>query len=133
MTGKIIIATPPDDILLDGFRILSVNLNQEQSKTLSDTLLEINSDNNIIVYVYQVGSPIQWLLDKHTKSDIIVFNADSESNGMSEIILGYIAAQLNSYYFGILKDLHHVNDRVLYSSEDLGSLFERKMKRNYER
>lgn len=129
MTGKIVVVTPPDDTLLDGFRILSVNLDTEQSKMLSDTLLEIESEKNIILYVYQIGNPITWLLDKHTKADLILFNANTHPDGMTELLIGYIAAQHNSYYFGTLKDLHHVNDRVIYSTEDLGSLFERKMKR----
>ncbi len=129
MTDKIILITPPDDVLLDGLRLLTVNLDNEQSNILSKSLLNLEIESNVIVYVYNTSDPIEWLLDKQIKSDVILFNA----NSVPEMIIGYMAAQSKSYYFGTLKDLHLVNNRVIYNTEDLGSLLDRKMKRNHER
>lgn len=133
MTGKIILVTPPDDTLLDGFRIISVGLDSHQSAILSKSLLESNHENNVIVYVFEANNSLSWLFEKKIKSDVIIFNADNINSNISDMIIGYLAAQSNSYYFGILRDLQHVNDRVIYSNEDLGSLIEGKIRKKYER
>lgn len=122
MTGKILVITPPDDILLDGIRILHVELNPEQSQIVSNALLESDTPYSIINYVWKTGDSIQWLLDKHVKCNIILFNPETASNGAIELITGYIAAQPNSYYFGTLRDLHLVNNRAIYNTDDILTL-----------
>jgi hypothetical protein len=122
MTDKIIIATPPDDCFLDGIRILTVNLSHEQSNTVSQSLMSIDCTSNIICYVWKIGDPIQWLLDKKLKATITIFNADVSTDGMSELITGYIAAQPKTYYFGNLRDLQEANRNVIYTKDDLLSL-----------
>lgn len=122
MTDKILVITSPDDSLLQGIRIIHLELTEEQSSIISSALLESTLPHNIINYVWKLGDPIDWLLDKMSKSQIIIFNADNNS---SERIIGYAAAQPNSYYFGTLRDLHLANDRVIYNSNDILNLMEK--------
>jgi hypothetical protein len=125
MTDKILLVTPPDDTLLQGIRVLLVELDNNQSSMVSAALLNTNLPHNIINYVWQMGNRIDWLLDKMSKSDLIVFNAEAQNNGAIELILGYVAAQPQSYYFGNLKDLHLANDRAIYSVDELTTLLEK--------
>jgi hypothetical protein len=127
MTDKIIVATPPDDIALDGIRILVVNLTQEQGQVISNALLQFDNFNvNIVNYVWNTGNDIPWLLDKKTKSDVIIFNADVNDN----TITGYLSAYTKSYYFGTLKDLHLANNRAIYTTEDVLTLLETIVKKH---
>ncbi len=131
MTDKILVITPPDDILLQGIRILHVNLNEEQSAIVSAALMQSTLPHNIVNYVWKMGNRVDWLLDKSTKSNIIIFNA-TNLNGDSglAVMLGWIAAQPQSYYFGDLKDLQLVNDRAIYTSDDLLNIMEKISKRH---
>lgn len=131
MTDKILVVTPPDDILLQGIRLIHVNLTEDQSQIVSEALLQSKISHSIINYVWKMGDRIDWLLDKIAKSDIIIFNADSENNGAIELILGWTSAQPNSYYFGNLKDLHMANNNAIYSVDDILILLE-KVSKNYE-
>lgn len=119
MTDKIIIATPPDDCYLDAVRILTVNLTHDQSNTISQALMNLDTDVNVVCYVWKTGDPIQWLLDKKVKADCTFFNADI---GISDLIIGYIAAQSRSYYFGNLRDLQEANRNVIYTKDDVLSI-----------
>ena len=125
MTDKILVITNPDDTLLNGIRVLHVQLTEEQRQIVSSAMLNTKIPHNIINYVWNMGDPISWLLDKQPKCDVILFNADVQSNGAIELIIGYIAAQPQSYYFGILRDLHLVNDRAIYTTNDILSLLEK--------
>lgn len=123
MTDRILVVTPPDDTLLQGIRITHVQLTEEQSSIISSALLQTKLPHTIINYVWKMGNRVDWLLDKVTKSDIIIFNADVPPNG-TDIIIGWVAAQHNSYYFGNLKDLHMANDRAIYNVDDISILLE---------
>lgn len=125
MTDRVILVTPPDDIHIDGVRVLLVELDTEQSQLVSNALLQLdNLKLPVVTYVWKMGDSVEWLLDKRVKSDIIIFNADITNNGAIELIIGYISAQPGSYYFGTLRDLHLANPRVLYTSEDILNLLE---------
>jgi hypothetical protein len=128
MTDRILIVTAPDDTLLQGIRILHVELTEEQSSIVSTALLNCILPHTIINYVWKMGNPVSYLLDKVSKSDIVIFNATAPNNGAIELLIGWIAAQHNSYYFGTLKDLHRVNDRAIYSAEDILTLLEKTAK-----
>ena len=130
MTDRILVVTPPDDILLDGIRITHVQLTEDQSNTVSAALMKSESPYTIINYTWKMGDSVGWLLDKVPKSDLVIFNADVASNGAIELILGWIAAQPQSYYFGRLKDLYLANDRVIYSIDDILTLLERISKKH---
>ena len=126
MTDKILVITAPDDAPLDGIRILAVNLTQEQGQIVSNALLQFdNFSVNILNYVWRTSDSVAWLLDKKIKSDVIIFNADEENN----TITGYLSAQIKSYYFGTLKDLHLANDRAIYTTEDVLTLLETMVKK----
>jgi len=113
MSQKITIVTPPDDILDDGLRILLVDLIPAQTHIVSEALKRVEH-SNIIAYMFN-SSEVDWMVDKKHKSSIIIFNADSED----QTLVGYIAAQQNSYYFGTLKTIGSINKRAIYSVEQL--------------
>ena len=128
MTDKILVVTPPDDTLLQGIRITHVGLTEEQSSIVSAALFKYTHPHTIINYVWKTENPVDWLIDKTHKSDLIIFNAESPES--ISLIIGWISSNPQSYYFGTLRDLHLINDRVLYSSDDVLFLLERIAKQN---
>ena len=128
MTDKILIVTAPDDVLIQGIRIVHVGLTEEQSSIVSSALFNYSNSQSIINYVWKIENSIEWLIDKIYKSDLIIFNA--ESSDSISLLIGWISSQPQSYYFGTLRDLHIVNDRILYSSSDILFLLERIAKQN---
>ena len=125
MSDRILVVTPPDDTLLQGIRIVHVELTEDHSSIVSNALMQSTLPHTIINYVWKMGDPIAWLMDKIVKADLIIFNASSENNGAIELIIGWVAAQPRSYYFGNLKDLHMVNDRAIYSVDEILTLLEK--------
>jgi hypothetical protein len=121
MTDRILLVTPPDDVNLDGLRILLVDLTQSQSNLVSIALKKISYNQIIIGYVWKNNDDVDWLLDKKHKSTLIIFNADSEN----EIITGYMAGQRNSYYFGKLRCLSEANDKTLYEADNILNILEK--------
>ena len=132
MTDKILLVTAPDDSPIDGIRVLLVELTSDQSQIVSNALLTADTRYSIITYAWKMGDSVEWLLDKKIKSDIIIFNADATPNGAIELIIGYIAAQPNSYYFGNLKSLAKANDSAIYTTDQILSLLE-KAKNHYDK
>jgi len=130
MSDKILVVTPPDDTLINGVRILHVELNEEQSVIVSSALMNSNTQHTVVNYVWKMGDPVEWLLDKVLKSDFILFNADSPNNGATDLIMGYIAAQPNSYYFGNLRALNLVNSSVIYNSDQIINILENHTNKN---
>jgi hypothetical protein len=117
MTEQVLIVTEPDDTVLDGYRILLVDLNVEQNQAVSLSLLNISLPSRVVLYSWNGSNSIEWLLDKKTKCDLIVFNADSHN----ELLVGYLAAHPNSYYFGQLRLLAGANNSRIYGQEDCQS------------
>lgn len=130
MSDKILVVTPPDDTLINGIRILHVELNEEQSMIVSSALMNSNTQHTVVNYVWKMGDSVEWLMDKVIKSDFILFNADRPNNGATELIIGYIAAQPNSYYFGNLRDLNLVNKSVIYNSDQIINILENHTNKN---
>ena len=130
MSDKILVVTPPDDTLINGVRILHVELNEEQSMIVSSALMNSNTQHTVVNYVWKMGDSVEWLMDKVIKSDFILFNADSPNNGATELIIGYIAAQPNSYYFGNLRALNLVNSSVIYNSDQIINILENHTNKN---
>jgi len=131
MSDRILVVTAPDDTLLQGIRIMHVGLSEEQSSIVSTALMQTKLPHTIINYVWNMGNPVTWLLDKITKSDIVIFNANGPVDPGRDVIIGWTAAQPQSYYFGNLKDLHMANDRAIYSVDDILNLLE-KVSKNHE-
>jgi len=115
MTDSVILVTDPDDVQVDGLRLLLVDLNVDQNQIVSDSLARSEGFGSIVSYIWRSGDSVDWLLDKKHKSDLIIFNADSEN----DIIIGYMAAQKYSYYFGTLKILSPANNRNIYNADDV--------------
>lgn len=120
MSDKIILVTPPDDILIDGFRILLVSLDQTQTQLISKALYEINDLPNTIVYVYNPGDDTEWLFDKRLKSDLIIFDAEADD----QALVGYLTSKSNAYYFGTQKTLQKIANSAIYDIHDIRTLIE---------
>lgn len=121
MTDRIVIVTPPDDIFQPGFRILTVNLSIDQLDQVSSSIKELETDVDVIVYVWKTGSDITWLLDKIYKSNSIIFNADDSD----QTLVGFLAGQRRSAYFGELKTIKEVNNSVVYDSTQCTEFLDR--------
>jgi len=125
MLDKILIATAPDDVQVDGIRVLAVDLRQDQTQLVSTVLTQLDDIPNIVVYLWKDGDDTNWLFDKKHKADIIVFNAESDN----QLVVGYMAAQPNSYYLGILKTLDAVNNSAIYTPDQVLALLEKEINR----
>jgi hypothetical protein len=126
MTDKVILVTAPDDILIDGLRILLVDLDPEQTQLVSTALTQLETIPTIITYLWKTGDTVDWLLDKKHKSKLIIFNANSEN----DVIIGYMTAQPNSHYFGILKSLSIVNNSAIYNVDQISNILEKTIEQN---
>jgi hypothetical protein len=118
--NKITIITPPDDVSEDGIRILVYGCKEEQTLLISSVIYEIKECKPTIIYVCNGQDNSKWALDKKQKCSIIIFNAETENQTM----VGYLAAQHNSYYFGELRTLQPVNSNRINTKEQLTTLME---------
>lgn len=123
MNNKVSIVTAPDDLLQDGIRILAYGLEKEQSTAVSNVIFNLKDFKPTIIYVANGDDDQQWALDKKQKCSIIIFNADSAD----QIMIGYLAAHANSYYFGELRTLDSINRNKIYSQEQLKNIMEEKL------
>jgi hypothetical protein len=121
MIDKIVLVTPPDDVLVDGIRLLLVDVTIPQSQMVSSVLTQFETIPTVVAYMWSSGDSVDWLIDKKHKSDIIIFNADSDN----DIVVGYLSAQPNSYYFGNLKLLSTVNRSAIYNTDQIYDLLEK--------
>lgn len=121
MTDKIIIVTPPDDIQIEGMRLLLVNLTPQQTQIITTVFNKLKILPTIITYIWKNNDNIEWLFDKKHKSCLIMFNADDDN----DLLVGYLAGQKNSYYFGILKSLKLINNNVIYDADQLLEIMEK--------
>lgn len=117
MSNKLSLVTAPDDIPQDSLRVLLVSLTADQTKIISDVLTEFDKIPNTVLYVWNVMDSTEWLFDKKNKSNIIIFNASQDN----QELVGYLAAQPNSYYFGVLKTLGIINNNIIH---DMNQCFE---------
>jgi hypothetical protein len=113
MADKVVLVTFPDDILIDGVRILLVDLTRDQSDIVSQSLTELESIPSVIVYSWKIGDPLNWLFDKMHKSQLIMFNAASDD----QQLVGYFAGKPNSVYFGDIRALKIVNNSAVFDAE----------------
>jgi len=120
MNEKITLVSYPDDILDDGFRILTYGLSPEQSLLVSSVLTKLENIPPLVCYIANGLESEQWTLDKKQKSSIIIFNADHDNQTM----IGYLAAQTNSFYFGTLRSIGLVNKNALEGMEQLKNIME---------
>ena len=109
MTNKITLITPPDDIFDDALRMILVDLTQEQSQLVSDALISMDISINIVAHVWNNTNTIEWLIDKKHKSQLVIFNADSDNAELN----GYLSAHSNSYYMGTLRSIGITTKRAI--------------------
>ena len=119
MSDKIILVSTPDDVSYDGVRMLFVDLTQSQSDIMSQSLLSLNNIPRIIAYTWQSGDDVDWVIEKSRKSNLIVFNAESND----QTLVGYFAGKTNAYYFGTLRSLSKVNSSVIFDTNQCSELF----------
>lgn len=119
MTSKIIMVTDPDDSQASAMRITLVSLSIEQENLVSAVLQNSDLSCDIILYIWQYGNSVNWLLDKRNKSDLVIFNADM----YNQTVCGFLSAFKNSYYFGTIKDIDIYNSNCLQSKEDIEKIF----------
>lgn len=119
MNDRVILVTPQDDVLVNGPRILVANLTPDQSKIVSDILLNIKLESTVILYAWNNGDSIEWLLDKVYKSGMIIFNADHDTAAT-----GFLSSFGKSYYFGNLKELSSMNPRTIFAFDDCRNLLD---------
>lgn len=113
MADKVVLVTFPDDILIDGVRILLVDLTRDQSDIVSQSLTELETIPSVIVYSWKIGDPLNWLFDKMHKSQLIMFNAASDD----QQLVGYFAGKPNAVYFGDIRALKLVNNSAVFDAE----------------
>jgi hypothetical protein len=118
--NKITIITSPDDISQDGVRILVYGCKEEHTLLISSVIYQLEECKPTIIYVSNGQNDSEWALDKKLKCSIIIFNADADDQTM----IGYLAAQSNSYYFGQLRTLDVVNSNRIDSKEQLTKIME---------
>jgi hypothetical protein len=115
MSNKVTLITAPDDIVVDGLRILLVGLTSAQSALFSDALNKFNSIPNTIIYIWNQNDDLAWLFDKKHKSQFIIFNSEMDN----QELVGYFSAQSKSHYFGVLRSLGIINNRVIHDLDQL--------------
>ena len=120
MKNRITVVTAPDDVLMDGKRILAYSLSVEQKKMISDLLYNFEQHANTIIYVANGQEDPRWVLDKKQKCSIIIFNAET----INQTMVGYLSAQTNSYYFGELRTLSSVNNNKINEKQQLTKIME---------
>lgn len=116
--NKIVLVSDPDDVQIDGFRILLFDLDSTQGEIFTRAITGLDDISPTIIYTFRYGQDSNWLLDKYHKSDLIIFNADS----LDSLMVGFFSSKRNSHYFGDLKSLNQVNKSVLYSIDDCREL-----------
>jgi hypothetical protein len=118
MSNSAFVITYPDDVLIDATRILLVDLDSDQTQIISDALKQIDYQGNVILYYCNSSDNIDWWLDKKHKSRTIFFNADSNN----DLMVGYLSAQPNAYYFGTLRSLSKVAGPAIYTLEECATI-----------
>jgi len=126
MNNKVVLVTPPDDVLYDGVRIALVGLSTPQADMLTKALNLFDSIPMTVIYVWN-SNEVPWLIDKKHKCDLIIFNAEYQD----PTLVGYLSAHTNSYYLGTLKTLGIINNRVIHDIDQLFQILEEAIK-NYE-
>lgn len=121
MKDKIVAVTCPDDVLQNGDRCLLFDLTEDQMAMISAAMNKIETFYNVIFYISKSSDDYNWLLDKKLKSDLIIFNADSED----QVTVGYLSAQPNSCYFGTLKNISATNKNAIYDVTNIVNILEK--------
>jgi hypothetical protein len=124
MSERVIVVTPPDDILVDAKRILLFDPTVEQTQTISQCLSNIDLDTSVIFYIWRVGNDLDWLLDKSLKYDLMILNAETQEQSM----LGYLFSKPNSYYVGNMRSLSRLKNNQINDTDHLNTILKERIK-----
>lgn len=97
MSLKITLVTPPDVFQNDNPSILLMNLTEKEQDSATKWLSDIDADINLNIYFYQNEPNIVWFLHSLAASSHKYINIDT-TNGMSEMLLGYVLSKPSTYY-----------------------------------
>jgi len=115
---KIIVVTEPDDYLESGFRLLLVDLNQDQTQNFTKPLLDIGETVPVICYYWGQEHSQEWLLDKIVKSDLIIYNAESDFREL----VGFLKANKKAYSVGNDRFFPSYNHRIINSYSQITNI-----------
>jgi len=118
--NNITLVTAPDDIHIDAVRILTYDLDNDQSQLVSNALTSMDNLYDTVMYIAKSNDDPQWILDKKIKSSIIILNAESDN----QTLVGYLAAQPGSYYFGTIKTIGQAKTNILRNVDDVIKMME---------
>jgi hypothetical protein len=118
--NNVTLITPPDDVYFDGLRVLLVDVTRDQSQIITEALTMANHTMDILVYVWNINDTVEWLFDRKNKSNLVIFNAESANRE----IVGYMAAQHNSYYMGTLMSLGIINNKAIKDTDTCAVILE---------
>jgi hypothetical protein len=120
MNNKVTLVTYPDDVAHDGIRILGFDLQPHQTQLISDSFNSLDQIPHLVVYLANGQDDSKWIIDKKHKCSIILINAESQDQTM----VGYLAAQGNSHYFGTLRSISCANRSVIDDKHQLTTVLE---------
>lgn len=97
MPLKITLVTPPDIFQNDNPSILLMNLVEKEQDLATQWLGNLDVDLNLNIYFYQNEPNAIWFLHSLATSSHKYIDIDN-TNGMSEMLLGYLLSKPATYY-----------------------------------
>lgn len=113
MTDRILIVTPPSEVVEDQFSILLVGLDQSQTAFISECL-KSTENLDITVYLWNEADAKDWLFDKQKKSELIVVNAEMED----QLLVGYFVSNKKTFYIGNLRSLDFLSHKLINNKQN---------------
>ena len=123
MSERVIVVTPPDDVLVEAKRILLFDPTVDQTQMISQCLSDIELINTVVFYIWRTGDDLNWLLDKALKYDLLILNADTSEQSM----LGYLFSKPNSYYLGNIRSLSQLKNNQIYDADHLNTILKERL------
>lgn len=121
MSLKITLITPPDIFQNDNPSILLMNMTEKEQDYATQWLSKVDTDLELNIYFYQNEPNIIWFLHSLVASSHKYINIDN-TDGMSEMLLGYILSKPLTYYKTEDKNkdsvFSHINQNRVNSVDD---------------
>lgn len=108
MTERILIVTPPSDVVEDQLSVLLIGLDQSQTTFFSECL-KSTENLDITVYLWKETDSKDWLFDKQKKSDLIIINAEMED----QLLVGYFVSNKKTFYIGNLRSIDFLSHKLI--------------------
>ena len=94
------------------------NLDQNQTQHFTKPLMEVADITPVICYFWNQEHSDQWLLDKIVKSDLIVYNAESEFREL----VGFMKTHKKAYSIGNDRFFPDYNQRKINSYDQITNI-----------